>query len=48
MEGAMAGDGRDSELKNKTGLLAASMNGGNTVDKLAEAPTVSGILMRHP
>ena len=48
MEGAMAGGVRDSELKNMTESLAASMSGGNTVDKLAEAPTVGGTLMRHP
>ena len=48
MEGGMAGGGRDSELKNKAELLAASMSGGNTVDKLAEVPTVRGTLMRHP
>jgi hypothetical protein len=43
-----AGGAGESELIKKKGLLAASMSGGNTVDKLAEAPTVWGTLMRHP
>ena len=48
MAGELAGGVRDSELKNMTESLAASMSGGNTVDKLAEAPTMEGTLMRHP